>query len=169
MPNNLQEGRLTQAIMEAKEPLDGRHGAAYAIINGNRYLLFQLKKFEAKVEKTKTEIPRLGTTRMGARSTGAKGTWNATLYYNTDIFRELVALYFNTGEDVRFDLVITNDDPNSDAGEHTVIYKDCLLNGATMSILDITANPLEESISGTFEKMEMPKTFKLLEGMKQNG
>lgn len=47
--------------MHAREPLHGVEGAAYATIEGSRYLLFQLKNFEGNWEKGKNEIPRLGT------------------------------------------------------------------------------------------------------------
>lgn len=156
---------INQAIMDAMEPVDGRHGSAYATIEGRRYLLFQLKNFEAKDTISNVEIPRLGTTRTGIRSTSIKGTYTATLYYNTDIFRQIAFEYRKTGKEVRFDLQITNDDPNSNAGRHTTIYKDCLLDSVIMSKLDINNNILDEQISGTYEDIEMPEVFNVLEGM----
>ena len=152
---------INQAIMHAKEPIDGREGSAYAIINGRRFLLMQLIDFEDTIQKTKTEIPRLGTTKTGNRSTGAKGTWTANLYYNTDIFRTIMLDYWKTGRDLYFDIQITNDDPNSNAGRH----KDCNLDAVSMSKLNVKNTILEEQISGTFEDILMPEAFNILEGM----
>lgn len=156
---------INQAIMHAQEPIDGREGSAYAVIDGRRFLIFQLIDFEDTITKTKTEIPRLGTTKTGNRSSGAKGTWTANLYYNTDIFRQLMYEYWTTGRDLYFDIQITNDDPNSNAGRHTVIYKDCNLDSLSMSKLNVKNTILEEQISGTFEDLLMPETFSILDGM----
>lgn len=151
--------------MHAREPLHGAEGAAYATIEGSRYLLFQLKNFEGNWEKGKTEIPRLGTRKKGNRSNTLSGKWSADLYYNTDVFRKLIMVYAKTGRDIYFDIQITNDDPNSNAGRHTAIFRDCNIDGAVMAKLDITADTLEEKISGTFEDCDMPEEFNVLEGM----
>lgn len=156
---------LNQAIMHAREPIDGRLGSAYAKIDDKLYLLFQLKDFSDDLTKNKSEINRLGTTMAGNRGSGAKGTWTATMYYNTDIFREMMYKYIKTGEDTYFDLQITNDDPNSSAGRHTVVYKDCNLDKISMSKLNVDNNILDEQISGTYETIEMPEKFRVLDGM----
>ena len=159
MPN------LNQAIMHAREPLHGAEGSAYVTIEGSRYLLFQLKDFEGSWEKSKTEIPRLGTRIKGNRSNTVAGKWSATCYYNTDVFRKLMMVYVKDHKDIYFDIQITNDDPNSNAGRHTVIFRDCNIDGSVMAKLDITAETLEEKISGTFEDCEMPEEFNILEVM----
>lgn len=156
---------INQAIMHAKEPVDGREGSAYAIIDGRRFLLFQLKNFEAKDDYDMVEIPRLGTKRTGYREGIIKGTWTATLYYNTDVFRDLMYKYRKLGKMTYFDIQVTNDDPNSSAGRHTTIYKDCLLNGGIWAKLDIENTAMDEQVSGTFEDIEMPERFAILDGM----
>lgn len=157
--------QIDQAIMHAKEPIHGALGSAYATIDGRRYLLFQLKKFEAKYTKNKQEIKRLGTTIAGNRASGVKGTWSASMYYNTDIFRKMMIEYANSGKDLYFDIQITNEDPNSDAGRHTVIFYDCNINDVLLSKIDISNDALDEDIQGTFERCDMPESFKILAGM----
>lgn len=154
-----------QAIMPAHEVIDGREGSAYVDINGKRYLLFQLKNFEAKVDKNNIEIQRLGTTVAGNISSGAKLTWKADMYYNTDIFRELLLDYIKNGKETYFTMQITNDDPNSTGGRHTVILRGCKINGGILGTLDVDNRILEESIEGTFEDVDMPEAFGVLEGM----
>ena len=78
---------------------------------------------EARFEKKKTEVPILGKTGRGNKSTGWSGTGSATFHYNTSIFRELMARYKNTGEDIYFDIQVTNEDPTSSVGRQTVILK----------------------------------------------
>lgn len=157
---------INQAIMHAKEPIDGRQGAAYIKVDGQRYLLFQLKNFSDDTTKSKTTINRLGTTIEGNRATSVKITWTATMWYNTDIFRDIMYKYLETGVDTYFDLQITNDDPNSDAGRHTVVYKDCNLDKVTMAKIDVDNNVLDEQISGTAERIEFPERFGILNGMR---
>lgn len=151
--------------MHAREPIHGAEGAAYTTIEGSRYLLFQLINFEGRWEKGKSEIPRLGTRVKGNRSNTVVGKWTAEVYYNTDIFRKLMVEYTKNHKDIYFDIQITNDDPNTNAGRHTVIFRDCNIDGSVMAKLDVTADTLQEQISGTFEDLEMPEEFKILEGM----
>lgn len=156
---------LNQAVMHAREPIHGAEGSAYVTIEGSRYLWFQLIDFEATFEKGKTTIPRLGTRIAGNRSNYGTGKFKAKAYYNTDILRKIMMVYVKEHKDIYFDIQITNDDPNSNAGRHTMIFRDCNLDGSVMAKLDVTKDTLEEDISGTFEDMEMAEVFNVLEGM----
>lgn len=158
---------LNQPIMHAREPIHGAEGAAYATIEGSRYLLFQLIDCEFTLEKGKVEIPRLGTRIAGNRSNYAKGKWKAKLYYNTDVLRKLMMVYIKDHKDIYFDIQITNDDANSNAGRHTMIFRDCNIDGSVMAKLDVSKEYLDEDLSGTFEDVEMPAEFLVLEGMNQ--
>lgn len=154
-----------QRIMPAYEAIDGRHGAAYATIKGKRYLLFQLTNFETKTEKNNIELQRLGTTIGGNLSSGIKLGWEAEMYYNTDIFRALVIDYIKNGKETYFDLQITNDDPNSSAGRHTVILRDCKINNMSLALLNVDNQVLKEKVDGTCEDIDAPELFKVLKGM----
>lgn len=48
--------------MHAKDVISAREATAYVTVNGERFLLFQAKKLEAKLEKTKKEVDILGRT-----------------------------------------------------------------------------------------------------------
>lgn len=156
---------MSQAIMHAQEPLHGSEGSAYVTIEGSRYLFFQLIDFEATFDKKKTEIGRLGSRMAGNRSGYGVGKWKAKVYYNTDILRDVMMKYIKEHKDIYFDIQITNDDPNSRAGRHTVIFRDCNLDSIVLAKLDVNKEFLEEDISGTFDGVDMPETFKVLEGM----
>ena len=71
-----------------------------------------------------------------------------------------------TGEDVYFDIQITNEDPSSDAGRQTMTFIDCNIDGGILAKFDADSeDPLDEEVSGTFEDFQMPEAFKLLDGM----
>ena len=68
--------------------------------------------------------------------------------------------YVNTGKDIYFDLTFVNDDPASDVGIQTVVLKRCNLDEVPIALLDVDNNALEESLTFTFEGVDMPDKFK---------
>lgn len=153
-------------IMNGKDTVSASLAECFATIDGNRYNLMQAINLEAKLEKTKTEVPILGKTGKGNKATGWKGTGSATFHYNTSIFRELLYKFKETGEDTYFDIQITNEDPTSAVGRQTVILKDCNIDGGVLAKFDADADYLDEDMDFTFEDFELPEKFSLLDGMK---
>ena len=70
-----------------------------------------------------------------------------------------------TGEDVYFDIQITNEDPTSSVGRQTVILKGCNLNGGVLAKFDAGAEYLSENMEFTFEDFEIPERFDAITGM----
>ena len=152
--------------MKAKDALSAKLAECFVTIDKNRYNFMQAINFEAKFEKTKTEVPILGKTGVGNKSTGWKGTGSATFHYNTSIFREMMKEYKDTGTDVYFEIQVTNEDPTSAAGKQTVVFVDCNIDGGILAKFDADGEYLDEEMDFTFEDFKMPDTFKLLDGMK---
>lgn len=153
-------------IMRGKDTISASLAECFAVINGKRYNLMQAINLEAKLEKTKTEVPILGKTGKGNKATGWKGTGSATFHYNTSIFRELLYQFKETGEDTYFDIQVTNEDPTSAVGRQTVILKDCNIDGGVLAKFDADADYLDEDMDFTFEDFEIPEKFSLLDGMR---
>ena len=156
---------MSNMTMKAKDAVSAKLAECYVTIGSNRYNFMQAINFEATFEKTKTEVPILGKTGSGNKSTGWKGTGSATFHYNTSIFRELMQKYKNTGEDVYFEIQVTNEDSTSAAGRQTVVFVDCNIDGGILAKFDADGEYLDEEMDFTFEDFKMPETFKLLEGM----
>lgn len=151
--------------MKAKDTLSASLAECFVTIKGKRYNLMQAINLEAKFERNKTEVPLLGKTGKGNRTTGWKGTGSATFHYNTSIFREMMLQYKNTGEDIYFEIQITNEDPTSAAGRQTVVLMDCNIDGGVLAKFDADGEYLDEEMDFTFEDFEMPEKFNLLNGM----
>lgn len=151
--------------MHARDTVSASLAECFVTIDGNRYNFMQAINLEAKFEKNKTEVPILGKTGKGNKATGWKGTGSCTFHYNTSIFRELFMRFKETGEDIYFDIQVTNEDPTSRVGRQTIILKDCNLDGGVLVKFDADAEYLDEDMDFTFEDVEMPEKFKLLEGM----
>ena len=151
--------------MLAKDVVAAKLATAFITINGNRYLLFQAKKLSAKFEKTKKEVNILGRTATGHKANGGNGTGSMTIYYNTSMFAKMMKDYKDTGQDLYFDMQVTNNDPTSAAGRQTTILKDCNLDNAVIALFDADGDWLEQDVDFTFEDFEIPETFTQLDGM----
>ena len=127
-------------IMNVKDAVSASLAECYVTIEGKRYNFMQAINLEAKMEKTKKTVPILGKTGKGNRSSGWKGTGSATFHYNNSVFREILYTFKEKGEDLYFDMQITNDDPTSGVGRQTIILKDCNLDGGTLAKFDANAD-----------------------------
>ena len=152
--------------MLAKNAVSAPLAECYITVEGNRYNFMSAINLEANFEKTKTEVPILGKTGKGHKATGWNGTGNATFHYNTSIFRELFYKYKQTGEDIYFEIVVTNNDPSAtDVGKQTVVLKGCNLDGGVLTKFDADGEYLDESMDFTFEDFEIPEKFNVMNGM----
>lgn len=156
---------MSNPTMHGRDAVAGSQGRAYVIIEGSRYLFAQLINIEARMDKTKTQVPIMGRTGKGNKSTGWEGTGSATFHFNTSIFRQLLKRYKDTGEDIYFDIQTTNEDGSAKVGRQTTILKDCNLDGGIIASLDADAEYLEDSIDFTFEDWDMPEEFTTLQEM----
>lgn len=156
---------MANIVMKAKDTLSAKLAECFITIDGKRYNFMQAINFEAKFERMKTEVPILGKTGKGNKSTGWKGTGSATFHYNTSIFREMMLRYKDTGEDVYFEIQVSNEDPTSEAGRQTVVFIDCNIDGGVLAKFDADGEYLDEDMDFTFEDFKMPEEFNLLTGM----
>lgn len=115
-----------------------------------------------------SNLDRLGAIMAGHKSCGMEGTFSGTAHYNQSVLRQALLDYKNTGEDVYFEMQITNDDPTSDAGRQTIIFYDCNTDGGVLAKFDADGEYLDEEIEGTFEDFSMPESFANLTGFLTN-
>ena len=152
-------------IMNAKDTVSASLAECFVTIEGRRYQFMQAINLEAKMEKNKSEVPILGKTGKGNKSTGWKGTGNATFHYNSSVLREVLYKFKESGEDIYFDIQVSNEDPTSAVGRQTIILRDCNLDGGILAKFDADAEYLDEEYDFTFEDWEMPEEFTELSGM----
>lgn len=153
-------------IMRDQDTISGSLAECFVTIEGARYNFMSAIKLEAKIKKNKKAVPILGKTGKGHKSTGWEGTGSATFHFNTSIFRRLLQRYAETGEDVYFDIQVSNEDPTSSIGRQTVILKNCNIDGGTLAKFDADSdNYLDEDMDFTFDDFEMPEVFNLMAGM----
>lgn len=158
---------MANSFMNGKDAISASLAECYIMIDGNRYNFMQAINLEASIEKNKSEIPILGKTGKGNKATGWTGSGSATFHYNTSIFREMLLKFKNTGEDIYFDILVINNDPNSSAKSQAVLLKDCNIDGGILTKFDADAEYLDEDIDFTFEDFEIPEKFTMLDGMEK--
>ena len=151
--------------MNAWDALSAGLAECYVTIDGRRYRFMQAINLEASIEKKKMQVPVLGRMGRGNKGVGWSGSGKATFHYNSSLFRELLYRFKESGEDMYFDIQITNEDPVSSVGRQTVILKDCNLDGGVLAKFSAEDEYLEEELRFTFEDFEMPETFAPLAGM----
>jgi hypothetical protein len=151
--------------MHARDTISAPLAECFVTIEGTRYNFMQAINLEASMEKNKTEVPILGRTGKGNKATGWQGSGSATFHYNTSIFRKLMKRFKETGEDVYFDIQVTNEDKTATVGRQTIILKDCNIDSLPLTKFDADGEYLEDEFDFTFEDWEMPEEFTVLDGM----
>ncbi len=151
--------------MHASQAMSAALAECFITIEDKRYNFMQAIEIETEFKALKTKIPILGRPGKGNKKVGWEGTGKATFHYNTSIFRKLMERYQDTGEDVYFDMQITNYDPSSKNGKQTVILFDCNIDGGILTKFNADGEYLDESMDFTFERFKMPEEFMILGGM----
>ena len=153
--------------MQAKNAVSAKMAECYVTIDGIRYNFMSAINVEVTFEKEKTEVPILGRMNKGHKSTSSSISGSAEFHLNTSVWRELAYKFQETGEDLYFDMQITNEDITaSDVGRQTIILYDCNFDSVTLAAFDADSDDtLTESIDFTVERFEMPEKFKTMPGM----
>lgn len=159
---------MNNVVMKGKDTIAAKLAECFITIGTRRYNFMQMIDMEAKVDKTKAAVPRLGAIMTGHKSCGMEGTFSGTAHYNQSVMRQALIDYKNTGVDAYFEMQITNDDPGSAAGRQTIIFYDCNTDGGILAKFDADGEYLDEEIEGTFEDFSMPEAFASLTGFLTN-
>lgn len=153
--------------MSAKNAVSAKMAECYITIDGQRYNFMSAINVEVTFEKEKQEVPILGRMNKGHKSTSSSITGSAEFHLNTSVWRELAYRFQETGEDLYFDMQITNEDITaSDIGRQTIILYDCNFDSVILTKFDADSDEsLTENMDFTVERFEMPEKFKTMDGM----
>ena len=153
--------------MHARNAVSAKMAECYVTIDGNRYNFMSAINLEVTFEKNKTEVPILGRMNRGHKATSSSISGSAEFHLNTSIWRELAYKFQETGEDLYFDIQITNEDITaSDIGRQTIILYDCNFDSVLLAKFDADSDDvLTESIDFTAERFELPEKYNLMDGV----
>lgn len=152
--------------MQARNAPSSKLAECFITIDGLRYNFMSAINVEVNFEKNKVEIPILGRMNRGNKSAGSKITGSAEFHKNTSVWNEIAYKFQETGEDLYFDMQITNEDPTTEIGRQTIILYDCNFDTVTLAAFDADSDDvLTESLDFTAERFEMPEKYTMMDGM----
>lgn len=159
---------MNNVVIKGKDTVAAALAECFITIGTRRYNFMQMIDMEAKIQKTKAKVPRLGAVMVGHKSCSMEGTFSGTAHYNQSVMRQALLDYKNTGVDAYFEMQLSNDDPTSAAGRQTVVLYDCNMDGGVLAKFDADGEYLDEEIEGTFDDYSIPESFKELTGFLTN-
>lgn len=139
---------MKQYLLE-RDAVNGKEGTGFATIDGEVIEIFRFRNFSLTSQFDEADFKVVGTRKKQKKTTGIQLNWNATVYLGDTCWENIVNTYLKTGQCTYFTLQITNQDPNTTIGEHTIIIKQCKLTSADIIKLDADSDWLDQSISGT--------------------
>lgn len=152
--------------MHPRNAVSAKMAECYITIDGERYNFMSALNVSVTFEKTKTEVPILGRPNRGAKAVGSKITGSAEFHLNQSVWAKLAKRFQDTGEDIYFDMQITNEDKTaSDVGKQTIILYDCNWDSMTLAAFDADGEFLTQSMDFTAESFEMPDEFTTMNGV----
>ena len=152
--------------MLAKNAPSAKMAECYITIDGNRYNFMSAINVEVNFEKNKTEIPILGRMNRGHKGVGSSITGSGEFHKNTSIWNEIAYKFQESGEDLYFDMQITNEDKTTEIGRQTIILYGCNFDSVTLAAFDADSDDvLTESLDFTAERFEMPEKYSLMDGV----
>lgn len=157
---------MANITMHPRNAMSAKMAQCYVTIDGQRYNFMSALNLEVNFEKEKTEVPILGRMNKGHKATSATITGSAEFHFNQSIWAKIAKTFQDTGEDLYFDIQITNEDPTAaDVGRQTVILYDCNFDNIMIAAFDADGDYLTQTMDFTAESFEMPEEFKIMSGM----
>ena len=152
--------------MNAKDVVSAKTGRAFITIEGNRYNFFNIKNLKINKDFEGEKVNVLGNTVEQTKSVSAKISGSMTAYAISNYFDEYMDRFINEGKAFYFDLQTTNEDPTSDTGARTVIYRNCCVTKQGETIFDVDGKYLEVDIDFTVGGIKRVQKFKDLDGIR---
>ena len=112
--------------MHPRNAVSAKMAECYVTIDGQRYNFMSAIDIEVTFERDKVQVPILGRMNKGNKSVSSSISGSATFYLNQSVWANIAKRFQDTGEDVYFDMQITNEDLTAtDVGRQTIILYDC--------------------------------------------
>lgn len=148
-------------MLDQHNSISGKEGTVYMTVGNQRKELATLKTFIANLELATGEVRRIGHRMPGTKVTGASGSGEMTFEYFDSTVRSILAEYVKNGTIPDISIQATNDDPTSEKGRQTYLFKGVVFTSAKLMELDGTTDDvLEDSTSFVFNDFEELERFR---------
>ncbi len=144
--------------MRQDDAILANSGTAYITVGSQNIVLFYLNKIEGKITKNKVDVRTAGKRSVGKKTASWSGAGTLGIKEITSAFKEIFLQYTSGGEDVYFNIQVTNEDARY--GREVKILTGCNLDEITIALLNNEDALLEQEMPFTFDGVEMPEKFK---------
>lgn len=140
--------------MNPLNTVDGAMADCQVILGGRQYNFMQ-----AICLRTDFQVIR----GKDGKITGWTGTGMLRFHYSDSVLRRIMIQSKESGEDVYFDMLVTNDDPASQMGRQTVLLKKCRIDSGAVALFDAEPPFLEDFVKFTFKDFEFKEKFQYVD------
>ena len=124
----------------ARDTVNGAEGKIFVTRNGQNIEVAGMRNITTNAEVQSSDMQVIGTRKIQDKPNGAKLTGTGNVYYGSNgsnLWRDMVLQYINTGVMEEFDIQVTNQDPTTSIGSQSIAYYGCHLTGTIpISILN---------------------------------
>ena len=144
----------------ARDTVNGAEGSIVITQNGQNIVVANMKNIKPTAGIQSEDMRVIGTRTIQNKNNGVKLTGTGNVYYGTDLFRNMVLQYINTGVMPQFDIQITNNDPTTTIGSEITAYYGCTLTGdIPLSILDTEESMLNYDFNFAYTRVARLQSF----------
>lgn len=148
------------AYLLARDTVNGAEGSIVITQNGQNIVVANMKNIKPTAGIQSEDMRVIGTRTIQNKNNGVKLTGTGNVYYGTDLFRDMVLQYINTGVMPQFDIQITNNDPTTTIGSEVTAYYGCTLTGdIPLSILDTEESMLNYDFNFAYTRVTRLQSF----------
>lgn len=148
------------AYLLAKDTLNGAEGSVVVTRNGQNFVAAGMRNLTPNAEIQSEDMRVIGTRVIQDKPNGVKQTGTGNVYYGSDLWREMVAEYIQTGVMPEFDLQITNNDPTTTLGTQVLVLYGCHLTGTIpLAILNSEETMLNYDFNFAWTRMALLQKF----------
>lgn len=148
------------AYLLARDTVNGAEGSIVITQNGQNIVVANMKNIKPTAGIQSEDMRVIGTRTIQNKNNGVKLTGTGNVYYGTDLFRDMVLQYINTGVMPQFDIQITNNDPQTTIGSEVTAYYGCTLIGdIPLSILDTEESMLNYDFNFAYTRVARLQSF----------
>ncbi len=144
----------------AKDTVNGAEGTIVITTGGRNIQVASMKNIKTTANIQSQDMRVIGTRKVQQKPNGATQTGTGNIYYGSDLFRDMVLEYINTGVMPEFDIQITNSDPATSIGTQSMAYYGCVLTGEIpLSILNDEESMLNFDFNFSFTRVAKLNSF----------
>ena len=148
------------AYLLAKDTLNGAEGSVVVTRNGQNFVAAGMRNLTPNAEIQSEDMRVIGTRVIQDKPNGVKQTGTGNVYYGSDLWREMVAEYIQTGVMPEFGLQITNNDPTTTLGTQVLVLYGCHLTGTIpLAILNSEETMLNYDFNFAWTRMALLQKF----------